>query len=367
MRDQNRRDIINERAQGDIQARQKSPSKRFRQLPDKRLQAMGVAQAADLWRRTDHLVGEGGEAMWRITSALTSLVGGTGLQHAFATYPAQFTLLSRSAVGEPLILGGTPWVLTMTGPGRSEAQISDHGDGAYTIRYVCSNSGRYRLSVRLGEQHLTGSPFEISVRPMPTSSALGFAVIEASLGVAASARHNVRGLWHRWIAYLPLAQLVSTRTFTLLMVGQEHFERNALADALHTLSVASVRDAAANSFFRSRRIAVLSKRLALSLAFWRRITYTRVRRLPPERPPSLPLLSHPAAAASPLLLLRRCSHSLLLSLLAHTLRDRALAPRALAARARAARAHAAHAHAAYTTLTGLCTSYLADVCRWVPN
>ena len=132
-------------------------------------------------------------------------------------------------------MGGTPWVLTITGPGRAEASIADHDDGAYTIRYICSTSGRYRLAVRLGEQHLTGSPFEIVVKGLPTSSALGFAVVEASLGVAASARHSVRGLWNRWRAYMPLATLWATRNRGLMVAGTEHAVRNALEKAFFEL------------------------------------------------------------------------------------------------------------------------------------
>ena len=95
-------------------------------------------------------------------------------------------------------------------PGRAEAAITDHNDGTYTVRHCCTTSGRYRLSVRLADLHLTGSPLR-STCGTPTPTALGLAAAEATMSAVAAARHTVLGLFSRWRAYLPLARLWRTR------------------------------------------------------------------------------------------------------------------------------------------------------------
>ena len=91
---------------------------------------------SDLWRRTDHLVGEGGNAAPLTASAFTSIVGGVGLQRAVAGIATRFTLVARSPIGQPVRNGDAPWVVSISGPGRAEVAISDHQDGSYTVRYM---------------------------------------------------------------------------------------------------------------------------------------------------------------------------------------------------------------------------------------
>ena len=77
--------ILEERAQGDAQARKE-------RAPRKRAAAKSAAVPGSLWSAADHLVDAGWTpALARTASALTSLVGGAGLDKAFAGQPARFT------------------------------------------------------------------------------------------------------------------------------------------------------------------------------------------------------------------------------------------------------------------------------------
>ena len=202
--------ILESRARGDVRARKE------RVAQEASLGEPRSPSKSDLWAFTDHLVGEGGTALAETASALTSLVGGTGLQCAYAGSTAHFTLIARSPLGAKLCDGGMPWVVTMMGPGRIECGIVDHWDGVYTVRYLCSCSGRYRLAVRLGAegQHLTGSPFEVVVRLPPAWSHLG-AISMGELAIS----HSPRGLFHRWLAFLPLARLWAERNHSFRAVA----------------------------------------------------------------------------------------------------------------------------------------------------
>ena len=56
---------------------------------------------SDLWRRTDYLVGDGGDPMRYLASALTSIVGGTGLQRATATCTSSNLFLKKAMPTTP--------------------------------------------------------------------------------------------------------------------------------------------------------------------------------------------------------------------------------------------------------------------------
>ena len=156
---------------------------------------------SDLWRRTDHLIGEGGDATPVTASAFTSLIGGRGLERAVAGFAAHFTLVSRSSIGRPVRVGGAPWCASICGPGRAEVAIVDHHDGSYTVRYMAATSGKYRLSIRLHQDHLTGSPLTIVVRPAPSSLSLNLSNLDVRL--TPPRRSSLR---IRWALATPVAR-----------------------------------------------------------------------------------------------------------------------------------------------------------------
>ena len=108
--------LLEERAVGDARShtRRKVTKSRSTHSYSTAHSLSASGSTSDLWRRTDYLVSDGGNPMRYMASALTSIVGGTGLQRATASHPAHFTLLARTAVGEPVDTGGTPWVVTVS-------------------------------------------------------------------------------------------------------------------------------------------------------------------------------------------------------------------------------------------------------------
>ena len=274
---QSHSNVLEERARGDANAfkeQRRRGTNRQKVLADEEA-AVGALQRpltmADLWRATDNLVEDGGPALSQIASAQTSLVGGYGLQRSYAGQPAQFTLVARSPVGVPLTRGGTAWVVTITGPGRTESAVTDHSDGVYTVTHVCSCSGRYRLAVRLLDgHHLTGSPFDVVVHKLPLHrvESLTFGQVTFS--------HTLGGLFNRWFAYVPLVRLWRRRTKSLRECA-DSFRFHAWGSALiEALTRAAERQHAIAELHVRSYFTVLRKRARLTLVAWRRVTYIRM-------------------------------------------------------------------------------------------
>ena len=228
---------------------------------------------SDLWRRTDHIVGEGGDAAPVTASPFSSLVGGVGLTRAVAGFPARLTLVARSHLGQPVRTGDAPWVVSISGPGRAEVAITDHQDGSYTIRYLTASSGRYKLAIRLGEHHLSGSPFEVGVRPAPSSLSLSLASADRALSLAAQSRHTVRGLFARWRAYVPLERFGGSRLRGLFIAAIEHEQTRSLMRSWRVLVENTERLLARRRLLRAQLLHVLGTRATHSLGSWRTTTY----------------------------------------------------------------------------------------------
>ena len=129
-------------------------------------------------------------------STYTSLVGGFGLSKAPLQLPALFVLLTNAIDGHAFHRrADTPWVIHITGPGRVHVALTDHDDGTTTVRYTCSCSGQHRITIRLGEAHLAGSPFivdvDVAIRHNPALLAL------------TKAQATLRGLFVRWATRSP--------------------------------------------------------------------------------------------------------------------------------------------------------------------
>ena len=141
---------------------------------------------------------------------------------------------------------------------------------------MAASSGRYRLSIRLGEQHLTGSPFEIGIRPPPSSLSLSLSTVDAGLTFAVSAAHTPRSLFARWRAYLPLDQLITARRHGLMTAAAGYDVRRGMLAALHSLATIADRRLAAWQEHRQNMLTVLCHRGSRSLGRWRQLTYTKM-------------------------------------------------------------------------------------------
>ncbi len=216
----------------------------------------------NLWKQVAYRMDDG----WPAASRFTSLVGGSGLAVAYAGMPARFTLVSRDDIGRLLYRGGTAWNVTIVGPNKAAAALSDHGDGTYTVQYCCRASGHYRVSVRLNGHHMAGSPFAVYVRDSRT--ALG-----ESLSTMAQWRHTLCGLFHRWVAYLPLACASNSRRLQLHNAAVAHRVSRALRSALRRIAAAGVGRRRVISVHHANTLIALRPRACSSLAFWRAHTY----------------------------------------------------------------------------------------------
>ena len=91
----------------------------------------------------------------------------------FANHPGTFTILALRPDGRQMLHGGAAWDIRFVGPSKGAiAEVIDHDDGTYTVRYMVPMSGRYQLHVRLNEvlrnmgsksKAIAGSPFTVNV------------------------------------------------------------------------------------------------------------------------------------------------------------------------------------------------------------
>ena len=47
----------------------------------------------------------------------------------------------------------------------TKARVQDNKDGSYKISYISKETGKCDLSVKVNEDHVSGSPFAVEVRP----------------------------------------------------------------------------------------------------------------------------------------------------------------------------------------------------------
>ncbi|XP_043080224.1 filamin-A [Puntigrus tetrazona] len=83
-------------------------------------------------------------------------VWGQGLQKALASVPADFNIWSREA-------GAGTLSVSVEGPGKIELHFDDQLDGSCVVSYTAQEPGDYELSVMFDEEHVSQSPFYVSV------------------------------------------------------------------------------------------------------------------------------------------------------------------------------------------------------------
>ncbi|XP_017568178.2 filamin-B [Pygocentrus nattereri] len=100
-------------------------------------------------------LGEGGAAkvqMW-----------GQGLHGAHAKIPADFNIWAREA-------GEGSLCVSVEGPGHTELHLDDHKDGSCSVSYTVEEPGNYQVSILFNEQHISASPFLVSVNALTENS-----------------------------------------------------------------------------------------------------------------------------------------------------------------------------------------------------
>ncbi|XP_076842365.1 E3 ubiquitin-protein ligase TRIM71-like isoform X2 [Brachyhypopomus gauderio] len=90
---------------------------------------------------------------------------GDGLRDARRGERASFSVTANDHEGERRQAGGDPVSVAVLGAdgGISVAEVLDRGDGTYGISYVVQSEGDVLVSVLVGDRHVEGSPFSVSV------------------------------------------------------------------------------------------------------------------------------------------------------------------------------------------------------------
>ncbi|XP_036446591.1 filamin-A isoform X2 [Colossoma macropomum] len=81
---------------------------------------------------------------------------GQGLHRAHAKIPADFNIWAREA-------GEGSLCVSVEGPGHTELHLDDHKDGSCSVSYTVEEPGDYQVSILFNEEHISASPFLVSV------------------------------------------------------------------------------------------------------------------------------------------------------------------------------------------------------------
>lgn len=99
-------------------------------------------------------------------SPTTTFAYGAGLRYAIAGYQAFFTIQSADDFGNNMTTGGAQFNVLFAGMGDSKqiCNVTDHGDGKYTVSYLTTASSEFMISATLwnseiGYQSIHNSPF----------------------------------------------------------------------------------------------------------------------------------------------------------------------------------------------------------------
>lgn len=92
---------------------------------------------------------------------------GPGLEGSMAGAPGVFWIRARDKDGNPIFNGGAKFECLST----FRCEVTDHGNGSYTGNYRSTVSGSYRLKIGIGSEEIRGSPFRVSIRSAPGSTA----------------------------------------------------------------------------------------------------------------------------------------------------------------------------------------------------
>ncbi|VVC42331.1 Hypothetical protein CINCED_3A018391 [Cinara cedri] len=81
---------------------------------------------------------------------------GPGLTHGVSGEPSNFTIYTKGA-------GAGGLSLAVEGPSKAEISCHDNKDGTVSVTYLPTAPGEYRVSVKFGDKHIKGSPYNSKV------------------------------------------------------------------------------------------------------------------------------------------------------------------------------------------------------------
>ncbi|KAF7233232.1 hypothetical protein EG68_08612 [Paragonimus skrjabini miyazakii] len=77
---------------------------------------------------------------------------GPGLSHGITNQPAEFTIVTKEA-------GGGGLSLSVEGPSKAEISCKENSDGTCSVSYLPLAPGKYNITIKFLDQHISGSPF----------------------------------------------------------------------------------------------------------------------------------------------------------------------------------------------------------------
>ena len=100
------------------------------------------------------------------TNPCSSVIIGQQVTRCVAGKKYTITLEARNVIGERFNKGGDKVNVTLIGNGRSiQGTVVDKGTGHYELSCTPPSPGKYQLHVTINNEHISNSPFNISVRP----------------------------------------------------------------------------------------------------------------------------------------------------------------------------------------------------------
>jgi filamin len=93
--------------------------------------------------------------------ASKSWAEGPGLEGAFDNAPAHFKVFARDANGNPV--SGDDCQVKIEGPGHSNVDVKDNGDGTYDVKYNVDDAGNYKITALLDGAPVRNTPVNIEV------------------------------------------------------------------------------------------------------------------------------------------------------------------------------------------------------------
>jgi filamin len=97
-------------------------------------------------------------------ACLASVVSQAGMRLVgIVEIPVEFGIQAMDRFGNKQSVGGDPFQVKVDGSSDVDAEIVDHGDGTYLVKWCTSVKGEYFISVTLNFVHIAGSPFIVHI------------------------------------------------------------------------------------------------------------------------------------------------------------------------------------------------------------
>lgn len=118
----------------------------------------------------------------RSPNSSKSWVSGDGTKRAFNNRPAKFTVHAVDDVGQPVSGDDCAIVISYDADGNEvKADITDNGDGTYSVVYAPQTAGDITIKVSLDGQAVNGTPVKLKVRVGADASKSGHAVFKVTI------------------------------------------------------------------------------------------------------------------------------------------------------------------------------------------